>query len=137
MRDYRRTRNWKNLEVRRESDTHRTRWTLGLLAGLLVALAPVGFVVRLHQLHLDWTYELDALREERTRLEYERQRLLLEKVSLESPTEIGTWAESMGLAPTASERAVVVERRVEPDRRVPTRIAERPSTLSVHPRQGL
>jgi cell division protein FtsL len=107
-------RRWSNRDVRREVNRHRALWLWGLLFGLVTAAAPAA--VHLHHQNrcLKLSYEINALREERSELQEQQRRLSAERAALEAPARIEDWGlERRGMVHPLPEQVVVVRQAVQ------------------------
>ena len=106
-------RRWANRDVRRQMDRHRALWLWGLLFGLVTAAAPAAVHLH-HQNHcLKLSYEINALREERSELQEQHRRLSAERAALEAPSTIEDWGlERRGMVHPLPEQVVVVRQSV-------------------------
>lgn len=106
-------RRWSNRDVRREVDRPRAIWLWGLLFGLVTAAAPAA--VHLHHQNrcLKLSYEINALRVERSALQEQHRRLSAERAAMESPSTIEDWGlERRGMVHPLPEQVVVVRQTV-------------------------
>src|SRR5918996_634085 len=101
-------RNQRNSRIQRERDTKAlSRLALLLFSGLVLACGFI-FAARQHFGAVHYGYQSELLRQERLRLENERQRLLLEKEQVSSPSRLESAAREFGLKPLSPGQ---IERR--------------------------
>lgn len=99
----------------RERDRHRLRAMAGMLClGCVLVGAVLGYVwLQVQRVRV--SYETEALRSVRTRLEEQNRKLQLELASLRAFARVDSAARRLGLAPPAPDQIQLAREYVAPD----------------------
>ena len=85
-------RRWSNRPLVRERDDRLVRWLWGVLAGVVLALAPAGAYLVCQNECLQVVYQLNELAQKNEELTETARRLGVEQAVLETPPIIEAWA---------------------------------------------
>lgn len=127
-------RRWRNRSVVRERDEHHVRWLWGMLAGIVLALAPAAAYLLCQNDCLKVVYQTSRLEAEQERLQEETRRLEAKRAELESPARIDSWAQrKSGLVLPASEQVFIVPQQADlTEERLVARAPERTESRPVN-----
>jgi len=107
-------RRWRNRSLVRERDEHSVRWLWGMLAGIVLALAPAAAYLLCQNDCLRVVYQVNRLEAEHEQLLEETRRLDAKRAELESPARIDAWARrDPGLILPASEQVFIVQQQTD------------------------
>ena len=107
-------RRWRNRSLVRERDEPSVRWLWGMLAGIILALAPSGAYLLCQNDCLRVVLQVNRLEAEHEELLEETRRLDAKRAELESPARIDAWARrDPGLILPASEQVFIVQQTLD------------------------